>query len=147
MIKIICVHGKITMNIIYEREEQILPKDYTNICAIDLGLNNVVALTNKDNNSALLISGREAKSKNKYILDKIKHLQQVNMKMLKDAKKHKNTKQINKLYQDRQNYMNTFMHKVAKMVIEYAMDNKCNKIILGDLKDIKQDMKHNKDFV
>ena len=147
MIKIICIKGKITMNIIYEREEQKLTQDNTNICAIDLGLNNVVAMTNKDNLNTLLISGREAKSKNKYILNKIKHLQQIAMKMTKDSKKHKNTKQIKKLYNDRQNYMNTFMHKVSKMVIEYALENKCNKIILGDLKDIKQDMDYNKDFV
>ena len=147
MIKIIFVKGKITMYIIYERETQVLPKDYTNICAIDLGLNNIVAMTNMYNTNTLLVSGREAKSKNKYILNKIKHLQQINMKMLKDSKKHKNTKQINKLYKDRQNYMNTFMHKVSKMVIDYAIYNKCNKIILGDLKDIKQDMDYNKDFV
>jgi len=37
MIKIILVKGKITMNIIYEREPKILSRDYTNICAIDLG--------------------------------------------------------------------------------------------------------------
>ena len=148
MIKIICVSGKITMNIIYERNEQtITNEENTNICAIDLGLNNVVAMTNKDNMNTLLVSGKEAKSKNKYILDKIKHLQQINMKMLKDSKKHKNTKRINKLCKDRQNYMNTFMHKVAKMVIDYAVENKCNRIILGDLKDIKQNMDYNKDFV
>ena len=147
MIKIIFVKGKITMNIIYERDTQVLPKDYTNICAIDLGLNNIVAMTNMYNTNTLLVSGREAKSKNKYILEKIKHLQQINMKMVKDSKKHNNTKQINKLYKDRQNYMNTFMHKISKMVIDYAIENKCNKIILGDLKAIKQDMDYNKDFV
>ena len=147
MIKIICFKGKIEMNIIYEREIETIPKEYTNICSIDLGLNNVVALTNKDNNNTLLVSGREAKSKNKYIQDKIKHLQQINMKMLKDSKKHKNTKQINKLYEYRNNYMKTYMHKVSKMVIEYVIKNKCNKIVLGDLKDIKSEMKNNKEFV
>ena len=147
MIKIICFKGKIEMNIIYERESQVLLEEYTNICSIDLGLNNIVALTNKDNNNTLLISGKEAKSKNKYIQDKIKHLQQINMKMLKDSKKHKNTKQINKLYEYRNSYMKTYMHKVSKMVIEYAINNKCNKIVLGDLKDIKQNMKNNKEFV
>ena len=147
MIKIIIKKGKYIMNIIYEREIQELPKEYTNICAIDLGLNNVVALTNKDNTNALLISGKEAKCKNKYILDKIKHLERINMKMLKDSKKHKNTKQINKLYNYRQNYIKTFMHKVSKMVVNYALNNNCNKIILGDLKGIKQEMENNKDFV
>ena len=67
--------------------------------------------------------------------------------MLKEAKYHKNTKQINKLYEYRQNYIKTFMHKVSKMVVEYAIENKCYKIIVGDLKGIKQDMDYNKDFV
>lgn len=147
MIKIILVKGKATMNIIYERQIEVLPKDYKNICAIDLGLNNIVALTNKDNTNTLLISGKEAKSKNKYILDKIKHLQQINMKMLNNSKKYKNTRQINKLYQYREKYIKTFMHKVSKMVIDYAIENKCFKIIVGDLKGIKQDMDYNKDFV
>ncbi len=147
MIKIILVKGKATMSIIYERQVEELPKDYNNICAIDLGLNNIVALTNRANTNTLLISGKEAKSKNKYILDKIKHLQQINMKMLKNSKKHRNTKQINKLYEYRQNYIKTFMHKVSKMVVEYAMSNKCSNIIVGDLKGIKQYMDYNKDFV
>ena len=147
MIKIICVKDKITMNIIYEREGQKLTQDNTNICAIDLGLNNVVALTNKDNSNTLLVSGKEAKCKNKYILDKIKYLQQINMKMLKDLKKYKNTKQIKRLYEYRNNYMKTYMHKVSKMVIKYAIENKCNKIVLGDLKGIKEAMDYNKDFV
>lgn len=147
MIKIILTKGKTTMNIIYERETKTLAGDNTNICAIDLGLNNIVALTNKENTNTLIVSGKEAKSKNKYILDRIKHLQQINMKMLKEAKYHKNTKQINKLYEYRQNYIKTFMHKVSKMVVEYAIENKCYKIIVGDLKGIKQDMDYNKDFV
>ena len=43
--------------------------------------------------------------------------------------------------------MKTYMHKVSKMVIEYAIKNQCNKIVLGDLKEIKQNMKNNKEFV
>ena len=43
--------------------------------------------------------------------------------------------------------MNTYMHKVSKMVIEYAKANKCGVIIIGDLKDIKQGMDYNKNFV
>ena len=147
MIKIICFNGKIEMNIIYEREIETSNKEETNICSIDLGLNNIVAITNKDNNKMLLISGREAKAKNKYIQEKIRHLQQINMKMLKNSKAHKNTKQIRRLYEYRNNYMKTYMHKVSKMVIEYAVENKCNKIIVGDLKEIKQEMKKNKEFV
>ena len=45
-------------------------EENTNTIAIDLGLNNIVACTNKDNAKSILMSGKEAKSKNKYITEK-----------------------------------------------------------------------------
>ena len=147
MIKIKQEEKTVEMNVIYEKEEKIAIEDNTNIMAIDLGLNNIVACTNKDNANSLLVSGKEAKCKNKYINEKIRKLQQIQMKMEKTSENFKNTKQINRLYEYRKNYMNTYMHKVSKMVIEYAKENKCGVIVIGDLKDIKQGMDYNKNFV
>ena len=147
MIKIKQEVKNIEINVIYEREEKKAIEGNTNIMSIDLGLNNIVGCTNKDNSNSILISGKEAKSKNKYINEKIKKLQQIEMKMKKTSKKYKNTKQIKKLYEYRKNYMNTYMHKVSKIVIEYAKVNKCGVIVIGDLKDIKQGMNYNKNFV
>ena len=147
MIKIKQEVKNIEINVIYEREEKKAIAGNTNIMSIDLGLNNIVGCTNKDNSNSILISGKEAKSKNKYINEKIKKLQQIEMKMKKTSKKYKNTKQIKKLYEYRKNYMNTYMHKVSKIVIEYAKVNKCGVIVIGDLKDIKQGMNYNKNFV
>lgn len=147
MIKIKLKKGnEIEMNIIYETEEKEESKD-KNIMAIDLGLNNILACTNKEKCNTLLVSGREAKSKNKYINEKIARLQEIYMKMNKGSKNYKNTKQINRLYEYRNNYMNTFMHKVSKMVIDYAKENKCGKIVIGDIKGIKENMNYNKSFV
>ena len=147
MIKIKQEGSSIEMNVIYEKEEKAQVIANTNIMAIDLGLNNIVACTNKDNANSLLVSGKEAKCKNKYINEKIRKLQQIQMKMEKTSKNFKNTNQINRLYEYRKNYMNTYMHKVSKMVIEYAKENKCGIIVIGDLKDIKQGMDYNKNFV
>ena len=147
MIKIKQEVKNIEINVIYEREEKKAIEGNTNIMSIDLGLNNIVGCTNKDNSSSILISGKEAKSKNKYINEKIRKLQQIEMKMRKTSKKYKNTKQIKKLYEYRKNYMNTYMHKVSKIVIEYAKVNNCGVIVIGDLKDIKQGMNYNKNFV
>ena len=55
--------------------------------------------------------------------------------------------EIRRLYEYRKNYMNTYMHKVSKMVIEYAKENKCGKIVIGEIKEIKQGMNYNKNFV
>ena len=147
MIKIKQEGDSIEMNVIYEKEEKAQVIANTNIMAIDLGLNNIVACTNKDNANSLLVSGKEAKCKNKYINEKIRKLQQIQMKMEKTSKNFKNTNQINRLYEYRKNYMNTYMHKVSKMVIEYAKENKCGIIVIGELKDIKQGMDYNKNFV
>ena len=147
MIKIKQEGSSIEMNVIYEKEEKTQVIANTNIMAIDLGLNNIVACTNKDNANSLLVSGKEAKCKNKYINERIRRLQQIQMKMEKTSKNFKNTNQINRLYEYRKNYMNTYMHKVSKMVIEYAKENKCGIIVIGDLKDIKQGMDYNKNFV
>ena len=147
IIKIKQEGSSIEMNVIYEKEEKTQVIANTNIMAIDLGLNNIVACTNKDNANSLLVSGKEAKCKNKYINERIRRLQQIQMKMEKTSKNFKNTNQINRLYEYRKNYMNTYMHKVSKMVIEYAKENKCGIIVIGDLKDIKQGMDYNKNFV
>ncbi|MBR1884500.1 MAG: transposase, partial [Clostridia bacterium] len=147
MIKVRKIQGKIELNIIYEKEEQKVKETNTNIVGIDLGLTNIVACTNRDNAKALLISGGPVKSKNRYIMEKISYLQKVQMHMDKDAKYYKNTKQIKRLYEKRRNYIETYMHKVSRMVITYAKENNAGKIVIGDLKDIKQNMDYNKNFV
>lgn len=68
------------------------------------------------------------------------------MKM-KGNKKYKNTKQIEKLYRKRKQYCNTYMHKASRMIVNYAKENECDRIIIGNIKNIKQEMKNNKKFV
>ena len=67
------------------------------------------------------------------------------MKM-RGSKEYKNTKKINKLYEQRRNYTNTYMHKASRMIVDYAKENACSTIVIGDIKNIKQNMK-NKRFV
>lgn len=147
MIKIRRKKEEYEMIIIYEKEEKKIEKSYKNIMSIDLGLNNIVACTNLENNNTMIISGKEIKSKNRYINNEIERLERIQMKMIKDSKKYKNTKRINILYEYRRNYIETYMHKVSKMVIEYANENECKKIVIGDIKDIKNGMNYNRNFV
>ena len=135
------------MEIIYEKEEKQKNIEWKNIVSIDLGLNNIVACTNIENNKSLLVSGKEMKSKNRYINNEIERLQQIQMKMLKSSNKYKSTKWIKQLHEYRRNYIETYMHKVSKMVIEYAKENKSSTIVIGDIKDIKYKMDYNRNFV
>ena len=99
-----------------------------------------------NNNETLIIAGERAKSKIGYYNKEIGRLQRIQMKMTGN-KKYKNTKQIEKLYRKRKQYCHTYMHKASRMIVNYAIENECDRIIIGNIKSIKQEMKNNKRFV
>ena len=135
---------KYKMEMIYEKEEK--APHGMNVMAIDLGLNNLATCTNMNNNETLIVAGENLKSKIGYINKEIARLQEIQMKK-EGSRKYKNTKKIKKLYEKRKNYSKTYMHKASKMIVDYAKENECDRIIIGDIKNIKQNMKNNKRFV
>ena len=135
---------KYKMEMIYEKEEK--APHGMNIMAIDLGLDNLATCTNMNNNETLIVAGENLKSKIGYINKEIERLQGMQMKK-EGSKKYKNTKRIKKLYEKRKDYSKTYMHKASKMIVDYAKENECDRIIIGDIKNIKQNMKNNKRFV
>ena len=138
-------NGKYKLDIIYEKEEK-KQAEGSNIMAIDLGMNNLATCTNIKNNKSLIIAGESLKAKIGYINKEIARLEGIQMKMV-GSKKYRNTKRINKLYEQRRNYSKTYMHKASRLIIEYALENECDTIVIGDIKDIKQNMQGNKRFV
>ena len=138
-------NGKYKLDIIYEKEEK-KQAEGSNIMAIDLGMNNLATCTNMKNNKSLIIAGESLKAKIGYINKEIARLEGIQMKMVGN-KKYRNTKRINKLYEQRRNYSKTYMHKASRLIIEYALQNECDTIVIGEIKDIKQKMQGNKRFV
>lgn len=118
----------------------------SNIMAIDLGLDNVATLIFKNNEENYLFCGKKLKSVNAYINKKIAYLQSIEMQKC-GSDKFKNTKEINRLRRYRNNYINDYLHKVSKNIIDKAMEHEVKKIVIGKLKGIKQDMNYNKSFV
>ena len=117
-----------------------------NIMAIDLGLNNLATLTFKDNVDNYIINGKSIKSKNSYFNKEITKLQAVRMKQT-GSKKFKDTKKIKKLRTKRNNYILDYLHKASRKIINLAKKHQVSKIIIGDIKQIKQNMNYNKSFV
>ena len=136
---------KYKVEIIYEKEEKKEAKG-TNIMAIDIGMDNIATCTNMKNGKSVIIAGERIKSKIGYINKEIARLQGIQMQM-EGSKKYRNTKRINKLYKQRRDYSKTYMHKASRMIIDYAKENECNTIVIGNMKNIKQNMKNNKRFV
>lgn len=117
-----------------------------NIMAIDLGLNNLATLTFKDNTENYIINGKSIKSKNSYFNKEITKLQSIRMKQT-GSKNFKDTNGIKQLRIKRKNYITNYLHQASRKIIDLAQKHQVSKIIIGDLKEIKQDMNYNKSFV
>ena len=118
----------------------------TNVGSIDLGLDNIATLTFKDGLNQYIFCGKKLKSVNSYTNKKIADLQSIEMFKC-GSDKFKNTKRINKIRRYRNNYINDYMHKVSKSIIDKSIENNVGKIVIGKLKGIKQNMNYNKNFV
>ena len=132
--------------IIYKTKNKKQPKKNSNTMAIDLGLNNLATIAFEKNTDSYIINGKPLKSKNKYYNERIRHLQSIRMKQT-GSKHFKETKQIKYLRIKRRDYVNNYLHQASRRVIDLAQKNSVNKIVIGDLKNIKQGMNYNKDFV
>lgn len=131
--------------VIYNKQE-LEPVNNTNVMAIDLGLDNLATLTFKDGNETYVFCGKKLKGINAFVNKNIAYYQSIEMNKY-GSDKFKNTKMINSLRRYRNNYVNDYLHKASKNIIDKAIKHKVKKIIIGKIKGIKQDMNYNKSFV
>jgi len=124
--------------LIYNKEEENKVTG-NNIMSIDLGRDNLATLTFLEDTESYLIDGKVLKSKISYCNKEIARLNSIGMKQVGDSKKFKNTKQINKLYAKRNNFVNDYIHKASRKIIDLALQHNCNTIVIGDIEGIKQE--------
>jgi IS605 OrfB family transposase len=125
--------------VIYNRAEQKLTLG-TNIMSIDLGLDNLATISFKDAKETYIINGKPLKSRNSYLNKEIARLQSVRMKQI-GSTKFKDTNIISKLRQERAKYINDYLHKASRQIINLALKHGVFEIVIGDIKDIKQNCK------
>ena len=113
----------IVVEIIYNVEYE-LKEDNNRYASIDLGLNNIVALSSNVCNS-ILYNGRPLKSINRYYN---KHKAELQSKLSKN--KH-TSKRINRLTFRRNNKIKDYMHKLSSAIIQYMEANTLNTLIVG----------------
>jgi len=124
--------------LIYNKEEENKVTG-NNIMSIDLGRDNFATLTFLEDTESYLIDGKVLKSKISYYNKEIARLNSIGMKQVGDSKKFKNTKQINKLYAKRDNFVNNYIHKASRKIIDLALLHNCSIIVIGDIEGIKQE--------
>ena len=138
--------GFIQVEIIYNKEISDLKLDQTRAIGIDLGLNNLMAITSNIGNISNLVNGRPLKSINQYYNKKKAHL----MSLLEKGKL-KSSKSLRRLEMKRMMKIKDYLHKTSRRIVELMEQNNIGTCFIGHNKEWKQEInigsRNNQNFV
>lgn len=146
-------HGIFIVSIVLEGENKAAetqePQTPSRICAIDLGVNNLAAITNNIGEECLLFKGGVIKSINQLYNKKMAKIQSA--QTTGTADQFVMTDETRRLCLRRNNCVNDFLNKVAKRIIDWCVKNYIDTIVVGSNKMQKQSAnmgkKNNQEFV
>lgn len=102
--------------------------------SIDIGLDNLATVVNNKGLKPFVINGKGLKSINKYYNKQVSHYREVAKRMNnKDY-----TNKMDSLTRKRNHKIDDYMHKASKYVIDYALENNFDTIVIGNNKGWKQ---------
>jgi len=119
-LRILKNYQKLKIEIIYEKEQNLKNYNNSHTIGIDIGLNNLAAITSNELNFSMLINGRPLKSINQFY-----------NKMLGDLKSKGATKKIDKLSHKRKMKVDNYLHWASRQVISICLANGVSKIVIG----------------
>ncbi len=123
------------LEVIYQKQA-LEPKAKTEkIAAIDLGINNLIALTsNQLGFQPILINGRPLKSLNQFYNQKKSHLQT----QLPQGQYWSN--RLNRLTRIRKQKINDYFHRVSSYLVGILLENNIDTLVIGKNKNWKQNL-------
>ena len=138
--------GFIQVEIIYNKEINVTNLDKTRAIGIDLGLNNLMAITSNIGNISNLVNGRPLKSINQYYNKKKAHLTS-----LLEKGKLKSSKRLRRLEMKRTCKIKDYLHKTSRRIVELMEQNNIGTCFIGHNKgwkdEIEMGKKNNQNFV
>lgn len=135
-VRIIPSRRGLTVEVVYAIEiPELTSRSPERICAIDLGLDNLAAVTTNLGTVPLLIDGKSLKSRNRRDNYRVGRLR----KILDDSKAlNKKTKQIAQIWESRHSYIQNYLHKVSRLIVDYCVELNIDTIVIGHNKNQKQ---------
>lgn len=137
-------NGFISLEIVYNKKEKERLADNDKYLGIDMGLNNLASCVS-NTGSCFIINGRPLKSINQYYNKRLSYLKS------KLGKNRYVSKQIISLTNKRNNKIKDYLHKVSRILVNHAVSNGINTIIIGHNKYWKQEInigkRNNQNFV
>ena len=142
-------YGKLKINIIYDSiDEPIQDLNYSSVIGIDIGLNNLCAITSNDKQLSYVIKGGPVKSFNQFYN---KTLGRLKSDLERFNRGQKTSRRIQNLNLKRRNKIEDYLHKVSKKIIDLCVDQRIGRIVIGHNDGWKQKIdfgkKTNQNFV
>lgn len=139
-IRLLKYYDKIKIEIIYDSPDKTKLFNNSSYIGIDIGLNNLCAITSNDKKLSYVINGRPLKSMNQYFNKEKSKLQNRN-----------NIKKLKILSRKHKNKTNNYLHWCSKQIIDICESEYIDNIVIGHNKNWKQNInigkKNNQNFV
>lgn len=146
-VRIIPNYNHLVLEVIYKITISDAIVESNNYLGIDLGVNNLLTITNNFKKQPVILNGKGLKSINQYYNKLNSHYQEISKRMNNKY----STKRLQKIVTKRNNKVLDFMHKASRYLVNYAVENHVSKIIIGYTKGWKQNIelgkKTNQQFV
>ena len=145
-IRLVPKTGYVQVEIVYNKEVNDNHLDQTRAIGIDLGLNNLMAITSNIGNISNLVNGRPLKSINQYYNKRKAHLTS-----LLEKGKLKISKRLRRLEMKRMMKIKDYLHKTSRRVVELMKQSNIGTCFIGHNKNWKQEInigsKNNQNFI
>ena len=131
--KIKIEYGKVFLKLTFEERVENKPievkekKSKNKIASIDLGVNNIIAMSNNIGLRPILIKDNSIKTLNQYTNKRISKLQST----LKTVNNSYNSKQIDRLWEKRNIFFKNKFGYISNIIIKYLLDNDIDTLIVG----------------
>ena len=134
-VRVIPKYNSFVIELVYNVEvPDVTLHDNGRYLSIDIGLDNLATIVNNAGLKPVVINGKGLKSMNKYYNKQISHYREIAKRMNdKDY-----TNKMARLTLKRNHKINDYMHKASKFLIDYAVTNNFNIIVIGNNKGWKQ---------
>ena len=122
------------MEIVYETEIPDTKENNNRIASIDLGVNNLVTMTNNIGLNPIIINGKGIKSINQYYNKQLRKEQSLlKIRHMKDW-----STKLDVLTQKRYQRIRNYMHNTSAYIVQWCLKNNINTLVVGKNKKWKQ---------
>ena len=124
----------IEVEVIYNAEIPEIIGDNNRYYSIDIGLDNLVTVTNNFGEQPFIINGKGLKSENKYYNKLLAHYKSIAMRMNKKY----STNRIQGITEKRNQIVDNYLHHASRYIVDKARNDDVSVIVIGNNKGWKQ---------